>query len=173
MDNLTQIPDSAFGPIIHGFRSNGWVGMKLSCAGAPNGAAVSTNLWTGVNRKGLISNGAELDWVNIMAYDSGLEYQPLDAFKTYRSVYKGPLYLGIELGTQGWGNAITSETNVLEYHESLKHYDAAGFFVWAFHKPPESSPSIERIIEIAERIKPGLACPNCKKELLVVLNLAK
>jgi len=175
VDELGYLPDGAFGPIIHGFRSNGWGGMKLSCAAAPAGAypVEPGQLWKGLNIKGLISNGHELDWVNIMAYDSGMEYEPTRAFDSFRQLYKGPLYLGIEIGPQGWGNEITTTDDVIKYRAHVSKDSNAGFFVWAFHKDNTGSPTIKEIIEIVlateQIVATGLVCPNCKKSLKLAL----
>ncbi|WP_035716457.1 glycosyl hydrolase family 18 protein [Azorhizobium doebereinerae] len=45
----------------------------------------------------------ELDLISIMSYDAGPSYRPEQAFRAYRSLYKGPLALGIQVepGTSG------------------------------------------------------------------------
>lgn len=169
VESLGRVPHEQFGPIIAEFRKTGWAGMKLSCAAAPNGAAEPTNLWRGLNRSGLITHGHMLDWVNIMAYDSGKSYNVFEAFDTFRSIYKGPLYLGVELGPQGWGDALTTEQDVLDYHAHISVDPKAGFFVWAYHKEKGISPSVERIIAIAESASIDQQIANLAQSILDLL----
>lgn len=173
VESLGRLPDCDFGTIIHEFRAAGWSGMKLSCAGLPAGAApvVPGNLWRGLNLKGLKSNGHELDFVNIMAYDSGKNYDAIASFNQYRAAYSGPLYLGIELGVQGWGDEITSTEDVQQCADHAAKDGNAGLFIWAWHKDPTGSPTVEQVISIAEGETPAtfFACPNCNKTLNVFL----
>jgi chitodextrinase len=46
------------------------------------------------------------DIVNVMSYDgSTRRFDPVDLHKSYRSIYKGPLGLGLEIPSEGWGGA--------------------------------------------------------------------
>ncbi len=136
--------DHQFGPIIYGFRSR----MKNLLSGTclPQGAygKESGNIWKGQNIKGLLSNGSDLDWVNVMAYDTGppSSYDALGSFTCFRVYYKGPLHLGVELGPQAWGGWITSADDIKREAEWVKKDGNGGMFIWAYHKDPNGSPSV-------------------------------
>ena len=54
--------------------------------------------YVGMMRALLKSEAARgLDLVSVMSYDAGPTYQPLEAFRAYRSLWPGPLALGIQV----------------------------------------------------------------------------
>ena len=136
--------DYQFGPIIHGYKSRMKGLLSGTCLPAGAYGKDANNIWKGQNIKGLVSNGNELDWVNIMAYDSGspASYDALGSFTCYRIYYKGPLFLGVELGEQAWGGWITSEDDIKREAEWVKKDGNGGIFIWAYQKDTHGSPSV-------------------------------
>lgn len=109
----------------------------LCFAGFSTGAhtPVPADKYRGMNIPALMKCGSITDWVNIMAYDAGVNYDYRIAARNYRKFYNGPLVLGYCVGKQGWGEA----RNTLEYiqnsmswmkRESLKN----GIFTWHYSK---------------------------------------
>lgn len=91
----------------------------------------------GVNISGLVTRGAYLDWLNIMAYDAGppSNVDPLGCFYTYRVYYLGPLVLGFQPGKMGWGEYFTTKEDVqkgVEY--AAKDGKQNGTFIWSYNK---------------------------------------
>lgn len=91
----------------------------------------------GINIHGLVTKGVYLDWLNIMAYDSGppSNVDPLGSFYTYRVYYLGPLVLGFQPGKMGWGDYLTTKEDV----EKGCKYAADdgqknGTFIWSYNK---------------------------------------
>jgi len=136
--------DYQFGPIIHGFKSRMKGLLSGTCLPAGAYGKEANNIWKGQNIKGLVSNGNDLDWVNVMAYDSGppSSYDALGSFTCYRIYYKGPLYLGIELGEQAWGGWVTSADDIKREAEWVKKDGNGGTFIWAYQKDTNGSPSV-------------------------------
>lgn len=51
-------------------------------------------------------HGEKIDFINIMAYDAGIHYDPREAFEAYRSIYDGPINIGIEIAPEGANDAV-------------------------------------------------------------------
>lgn len=82
--------------------------------------------------------GAKLDKIYLMSYDAGsitqpagspTGYNPKQAYEAYRAIYKGPIVIGIEGGTQAWGSHVTSVSEA----EDLARFSGSAFF-WSWQK---------------------------------------
>lgn len=169
---------------------------KISFAGFSTGAyGPDTDTYKGMNIPAMIAHGDLVDWINIMSYDAGTQYDPLGAFTCYRIYYNGPLLLGIEPGTQSWGSKIITSADV----ESMcnwvlkdKHGQGIfssikdGIFIWSNDKDTTGSPTVAEITAQAKKIltlttppistippvppsqktsTTHISCPNCDKDL--------
>ncbi|WAC25928.1 glycoside hydrolase family 18 protein [Ancylobacter sp. SL191] len=83
---------------------------------------------------------AMLDLVAIMSYDAGPHYQPLEAFRAYRSLWKGPLALGIPVlpPTQGEKRVTLAGTAALM--AALKPDPLGGAMLYALNLTPPGPP---------------------------------
>jgi hypothetical protein len=126
--------------IIDEFRSNyaGYLSFATAHVGAyGHGNYTSSqpvSMYTGVNYPGLIKSGHKLDWINVMAYDAGITFDPLEAFDAYKAIFPKKIYMGVEIGDQAWGGVITSLDDVQKLYDHIK--DKGGdLFVWSWLKP--------------------------------------
>ena len=152
--------DYCFGPIIAGFKSRlSGTCQLLSAACWSTGAYGKREgqNWCGMNIAGMISNGNDLNWINIMAYDSGppSQYDALGAFTCYRSYYKGPLYLGMELGVQAWGGYLITKDQIVKQAEWVKKDGNGGTFVWEYQKDSTGTPNL---VETAALVTSVFGC---------------
>lgn len=158
-----------FAALVGIYRS-AWPEGKFSSAVWSTGAyQPDGSNYRGINLKGLYEGG--LDWINIMAYDAGIDFDPIDAYNTYKTVYKNKIYLGIELGQQAWGGHVSLRdeiTNIIN-HVIPKGDD---IFIWAYQKPNEGSPTINEIFTIRDQahpkekvLKQSFNCPNCNHQI--------
>ncbi len=81
-----------------------------------------------------------LDLVSIMAYDAGPAFQPLEAFRAYRRLWKGPLALGVPVmpPTRGEPRATLAGTAALI--AALKPDPLAGAMLYALNETPPGPP---------------------------------
>ncbi|MGL5935633.1 MAG: glycosyl hydrolase family 18 protein [Cetobacterium sp.] len=115
---------------------------------------------TGMNIQGFKEAGKELDWVNIMSYDAGLSFSPIESFKAHQSWYNGPLLLGFEVPPEAWGGHVITLDKVKEQMEFVKTQNSIikhGAFVWSYQK--QGSPSCMDMLTISAKIL-GLAAPT-------------
>lgn len=121
-----------FEKIITGFRTCLGIqtGKYLTAAVFSTGAAPLKvdDIYSGMNVKGLTSAGSKLNWINLMGYDAGKEFDVKNAYDQYKKVYDGVVNVGIELGKQGWGDAIVDEA----YVRKVKALKFDGYFIWGF-----------------------------------------
>ena len=108
--------------------------------------------YVGMSAPGLISNGHQLDFVNIMSYDASNEYDPIYAFKAYRDIYKGPLLLGFEIPPESWGGHVVTLSEVINNSKFILTDDNEnnGVFTWSYQKMGE--PSTIEILNTAKKI---------------------
>ena len=96
------------------------------------------------------NQGKNIDWVNIMAYDAGPTYDPIGALECYRIYYQGPLLLGFEIGDMAWGGYKITLRDVVNWcSRTLKENRDNGVFIWAYHKDPAGTPTVQDIITVA------------------------
>lgn len=83
---------------------------------------------------------AMLDLLAIMSYDAGPSYRPLEAFRAYRRLWKGPLALGVAVlpPTQGEQRATLASTAALM--AALKPDPLAGAMLYALNLMPPGPP---------------------------------
>lgn len=130
-------------------------GQFLSFAGWSTGAFGPTSgsgTFQGMNIHAMVNQGQRVDWINIMAYDAGKNYDPIGALECYKIYYKGPLLLGFEVGTQGWGDAKLSYSQADEWmrrtYLASKDY---GIFIWALQKESQGTVSVGEILEMTKK----------------------
>lgn len=95
--------------------------------------SMPASMYTGVNYEGLVKSGSKLDWINVMAYDAGPTFDPLECYDAYKTIYKGKIYMGIELGDQAWGGVITTLDDVKKLYDHIKP-SGGDLFVWSWLK---------------------------------------
>lgn len=131
----------------------------------PNG-----DTYRGMNIQGLQSNGYQLDWVNLMAYDAGKSFDALTAYDNLKKYFKRTVLFGFEVGQQGWGDAWLTLQDV----EKACRYISAkgdGCFVWAYFKT--GPPSAIEVCDAANRFligtpsTPVILCPHCQNKLVI------
>jgi chitinase len=110
------------------------------------------SMYTGVNYPGLIESGHKLDWLNVMAYDAGPTFDPLECFDSYKAIFAKKIYMGIEIGDQAWGGVITTLQDVKKLYGHIK--DKGGeLFVWSWLKPgPFTFQQVSEIIHATPEI---------------------
>lgn len=155
---------------------------KISFAGWSTGAygSVKGSDFQGMNIHAMTQQGSNVDWINIMTYDAGPTYDPIGAYDSYRLYYRGPLNIGFEIGTQGWGGYLLTKDDVARMATHVKEDgDQNGAFIWALNKP--GNPSVSDVITLCQSIfvKPqappptpvivnaSIECPVCKSNFIL------
>lgn len=151
--------DLEFELLIPQYRKLLWPGAKLSAAVFSTGAyGKNGDTFQGMNIRGLVSHGSDLDWINLMAYDAGPPppvgtYDPLGAFTAYRMYYAGPIVFGFEPGQQGWGAHVIDAAEVKRNAEYVyKENPNNGIFIWSAQKETSGSATVQEIIGTAADI---------------------
>jgi pyruvate/2-oxoglutarate dehydrogenase complex dihydrolipoamide acyltransferase (E2) component len=87
-----------------------------------------------------------------MSYDASPVYDPVTAFKSYRSYYNGPILIGAEVPPEAWGGHVVTLSEVERYSKGVisDKNPTNGLFVWSYQKGGE--PSSISIINTANRI---------------------
>ena len=84
---------------------------------------------------------AMLDVVNIMAYDAGPTFRPLEAYAAYRSYFPGSILIGLTSPPEAWGGHEYSVAEAVDTIKAAMERGAEGAVVFAIGKPPPSYPS--------------------------------
>lgn len=147
------------GPIISSVRNiypTGLISIAAFSIGAygagdfSNAAPSGQN--TGMCIPGLQSNGKDLDFICLMSYDASPAYDPVTAYRAYRSYYNGPILIGAEVPPEAWGGHVITLSEVERYCRGVvaDKNVGGGLFVWSYQKSGE--PSSISIINTANRI---------------------
>ena len=161
-------------------------GKKLSFAGFGTGAygKQAGDTYKGNAIDAMTKQGSNVDWINIMAYDGGKNFDPLGSFAAYQVYFKGPLLLGFEVGKQGWGDDLLTQEEVEKNCGVVKAQGKQnGIMIWANYKSNDGlTPSTKDVIKTAgdifnNSIPPPpvpagyiFPCPNCKKEFKITIS---
>ena len=127
--------------------------------------------WRGMNRKTLEDVGEMIDNVNIMAYDSGAEFDEIKTFTAFEKLYTGTINMGFEVGSQGWGTAILGADEAYKnLHFVKKQTVNGGCFVWSYRKDGAPGISVPDLVKMAGSffikkpapayVKPTYSCPS-------------
>lgn len=84
---------------------------------------------------------AMLDMINIMAYDAGPTFRPLEAYAAYRSYFPGSILIGLTSPPEAWGGHQYSVSEAVDTVKAAMAQGAGGVVVFAIGKPPPSHPS--------------------------------
>lgn len=114
---------------------------KISFAGFSTGAYGNDgNTYKGMSIDAMMRCGKIIDWINIMSYDAGNDYDPLGALDCYRIYYSGPLNIGFCVGDQSWGGHLLTKDEVVKMATYSKNNNATnGAFIWCFGKAGDPS----------------------------------
>ena len=82
-----------------------------------------------------------LDMINIMAYDAGPTFRPLEAYAAYRSYFPGSILIGLTSPPEAWGGHQYSVSEAVDTVKAAMAQGAGGVVVFAIGKLPPSHPS--------------------------------
>lgn len=128
---------------------------KISFAGFSTGAyGKDGDTYKGSAIDAMVKQGSNVDWINIMAYDAGKNFDPLGAFAAYQIYYKGPLLLGFEVGKQGWGDDLLTQEEVEKNCTVVKAQGKQnGIMIWSYQKGNDNlTPTTKEVIQTASKI---------------------
>lgn len=108
---------------------------------------------------------AMLDAINIMAYDAGPAFRPLEAYAAYRSYFPGSILIGLTSPPEAWGGHEYSVAEAVGTIKAAMEQGAEGTVVFAIGKPPPShpspvTPSVEDMLAaLIQTVRGGVALP--------------
>lgn len=123
----------------------------LSFAGWSTGAfGLNGDTFQGMSIDAMTKQGSHVDWINVMTYDAGPSFDPVGAMECYAIYYKGPLLLGLEVGTQAWGGALLKKDQAEQWMKRVVQQNKEyGIFVWAWQKDSEGkTPSVADLVQM-------------------------
>lgn len=109
-------------------------------------------MYNGINRKGLIEAGDELDWINIMAYDASDAFNPTEAFMAYKSIFKNPIHLGFQVGQQAWGGSLLTLDQVKTWGQFVAN-QGGHYFIWSWQKA--GNPNVAQVLQVLKTMSIG------------------
>jgi chitinase len=90
------------------------------------------------------SLSAGIDYVSVMAYDAGPDYQPVEAYRAVRSFYAGPVLIGFTPPPEAWGSHVYSTVEAQTVLRSALAEGATGAMLFHLKKNAEGSATPER-----------------------------
>jgi chitinase len=134
--------------------------------------------YNGINVHTLTFAGKFINWINLMAYDAGgLDmYDPIEAIKAYRKLFKRGINLGFLIGQPSWGGYLLTREDLNRNATFAAIEDKNnGGFIWADKKIGAyndnavfkdfstifKSKTVDTI-DILPPVKLEIKCPVCK-----------
>ena len=112
------------------------------------------------------SAGPLLDWVNVMSFDAGPTYKPVEALEAYQNYFCGPVLMGVEVPPEAWGGHVYTIPEVRALADGVIAHKGGGMMMWELHKPgggTESNPSAQMM---ATAVCEKLGLGNCSAPLI-------
>ncbi|MBA3660627.1 MAG: hypothetical protein H0W64_02770 [Gammaproteobacteria bacterium] len=116
----------------------------------------------------------DIDLVNIMSYDAGTTYDPVQALNAYANYFTGQISMGVEVPPEAWGGNVTTLCRVIQLSEAVKAKATArnvspAMMLWSLQKavvgtPTPGNPSAQMM---ATTICTYLGLINCNQPLLI------
>jgi chitinase len=137
--------DTTYTSIITTMRST--IGSsKLLTAAMFSTGAYGTGAWANAQPSGsayagmainpLKNAGSDLDVVNVMSYDAGTSYDPVQAYQAYKYYYpSGIILMGVEVPPEAWGGHVYTVQNTQQLAGNITGAND-GMMIWAVQKVP-------------------------------------
>ncbi|MGZ3690735.1 MAG: glycosyl hydrolase family 18 protein [Pseudobdellovibrio sp.] len=136
--------DDVYVELIKQFRAALPRPLSVSIAGWSNGAygldefkkSKPVDQYSGLLINPLKQVGDQLDQINLMSYNGGTEYSPVEALQAYKKVFTGPIVVGVQAPPESRNHVITVE----ELHSiaaGVLRLNGAGMMVWAPWTDPQ------------------------------------
>jgi chitinase len=81
----------------------------------------------------------EIDLLNIMAYDAGSDFDPIQAYDAFRHYFRGPILIGFTPPPEAWGEHAYSPAEVARVLRAALRRGAAGAMLFGLRKMPAGS----------------------------------
>jgi chitinase len=130
-----------------------WISIAAFSVGAyGEGAwanAPPSSSYMGISLAVLEQAGSALDLVNVMSYDAGPSFNPVQALHAYQHVYSGRIAMGIEVPPEAWGGHVTTVAEIHTLADAVNASNAAGLMLWSIQKPgPAQQFATEMCLEL-------------------------
>ena len=90
--------------------------------------------YTGVSINMLNAVGSQLDQLNVMSYDAGTTYNPVEALEAYSYYFSGPVTLGVEVPPEAWGGSVLTLEDLNQLTSAVVSRGTAGMMLWSIQK---------------------------------------
>jgi len=84
---------------------------------------------------------ALIDQLNVMSYDAGQDYNPVEALAAYQNFFKGKIVMGVQVPPEGWGGHVYTLEKVRQLNQAVLDRNAAGMMLWSLQKQPDGVPT--------------------------------
>lgn len=120
--------------------------------------------WTGMLLGLLRSPEAEMiDQLNVMSYDAGTSYNPVEAMTAYQHIFKGNIVMGVSVAPEIWGGHVCTLAEVERLAQAVIDQNAAGMMLWSLQK--RELPGTPTAQQIAQKICEKLSLGDCSRPL--------
>ncbi|MFO0590150.1 MAG: glycosyl hydrolase family 18 protein [Polyangiaceae bacterium] len=122
-------------------------------------SAPPSSSYAGLSLAVLKQAGSKLDLVNVMSYDAGPSYNPVQALAAYQHYFAGKITMGIEVPPEAWGGHIETIGEIDTLANAVNSSGAAGLMLWSIQKP---GPAQQFATEMCTKLSLG----NCATPML-------
>lgn len=94
-----------------------------------------------------------IDGINIMSYDAGPSFDPIQSYKAYRAIFKGPINIGMEVPPEAWGGHVLTTDEIKKIVAFAKTEKNTGICIWSIQK--QGTPSSSDILSHVDATVPN------------------
>lgn len=116
--------------------------------------------FTGVAINMLKTVGDKLDLLNVMSYDAGNSYSPIEALASYSHYFKGDIAMGVGVAHEAWGGHVITNEEVDALADAVLGSDRPTneMTLWSLQKRASQGPTA---LEISQRVCSIFDLPSC------------
>ena len=115
-----------------------WISIAAFSVGAYGedawASAPPSSSYGGISLAVLKQAGSALDLVNVMSYDAGPSFDPVQALHAYQHYFSGRVAMGIEVPPEAWGGHIQTIAEIDTLADAVNASNAAGLMLWSLQK---------------------------------------
>ena len=140
-----------------------WISIAAFSVGAYGegawASAPPSSAYGGISLAVLKQAASSLDLVNVMSYDAGPAFDPVQALHAYQHYFSGRIAMGVEVPPEAWGGHIETVAEIETLAGAVNASGAAGMMLWSIQKPGPAQ-------EFATAMCLGLALGGCDTPML-------
>ncbi len=129
---------------------------------------------TGMMLQVIKRTGDKLDLINVMGYNAGDLYDPVESVEAYKYYFQGDIAMGAMVPPEDWGAHVWSLNEIDRVAQYINNTSAGGMMLWSLQRSTiNPSPEFPDNLMMAREIAKELGFPNYNEPLFPLGNIRR